>query len=76
MHVLTLKKNLFFVNKTTNKFFCHYQSTNIAKYHMASMIRAFTFECHQTNACSQMLMGIGGAITNLPICEGCILDKH
>jgi hypothetical protein len=40
------------------------------------LIEAFKFECHKTNACSQMLMGIGGAITNLAICEGCILDKH
>jgi hypothetical protein len=29
--------------------FCHYQSTNIAKYLMASSLRAFTFTCHQTN---------------------------
>jgi len=43
---------------------------------MASLIGAFAFECHQINACSQMLMGIGGATTNLPMCEGCILDKH
>jgi hypothetical protein len=43
---------------------------------MASLIGAFKFEYHKKNACSQMLMGIGGAITNLPIFEGCILDKH
>ncbi len=129
MHVQTLKKNIFYVNKTTNK--GHNNMEFFGNHNVIKSLnqngKQFVFHCQQkgnwyplgvgvasssnkSNVTSnfstitkaptlqsilwhhelghlhlnaikhiqnyQMVMGIRGVLTSLPICEGCILEKH